>query len=106
VSKNLPDRFGTSGLRSFSAGNLPTERRRADRAVLQHAIKAWVADQKLTIDLRSASAAIEFATEEELNFLSYGLSRAGGDQTKLAIVVRKLELLAQLNDRRIRGEFG
>jgi hypothetical protein len=90
----------------FSGVNLPAERRRAEKSVLQHAIKSWVADQRLAIDLRSATAAIEFATEEELNFLSYGLSRAGGDQTKLAIVGLKLELLIQLNDRRIRGEFG
>jgi hypothetical protein len=105
MPSELPDRFGSSNL-NLLAGGLPAERRRAEKAVLQHALKSWVADQKLAIDVQSLSNAIALATDEELGLLSYGLSRADGDPTKLAIVGRKLELLIQLNDRRIRREFG
>jgi hypothetical protein len=49
--------------------------------------------------------AIRFSLNEELSLLEYGRTRAGSDPVACALVSRKLNDLADQNDRRLRRKF-
>jgi hypothetical protein len=57
------------------------------------------------LDAEATAAAFQGALDVEFNFMDYGLGRSGGSEVKVELVRRKLELLASINERRIRRDF-
>jgi hypothetical protein len=101
----LPDRFERSGIERFSPTGLPATRRRAEKAVVTHAVERWARDTMLDGDLRSSTAAVLSATDQQLEVLAKGLSRVT-NEVGLEILATSLRKLNKIHERLIEEEFG
>ena len=58
------------------------------------------------LDSQAAGDASRAALDEEIDLLEHGLARAGGSAAKAELAARRVERLANINDRRITRRFG
>lgn len=105
MTPNVPDRL-TEALDPLRTARAAALERRADGEVLRYALRAWVVTQKDQIDSQTLRDAVEAAFDEEIDFYDHGMARANGSMTKQELLARKLEILSQLDNRRISRRFG
>lgn len=79
--------------------------RRAEFDVLRHKARAWVETKKDEIDSEAVADAITCATEEELRYYDYARTLADGSEVKREIILTKLALMSDCNNRRIARRF-
>jgi|ERR1039458_4967950 hypothetical protein len=79
---------------------------RAELTVFRHGLAARVQAECDRIDSQAAGDALRTALDEEVDLLDYGLRRANGSLAKAELVARKVEMLANINNRRISRRFG
>jgi hypothetical protein len=94
------------GLTTSQAIQVGRVQRKAELTVLRHGLQAAVATEIDRLDSHAIADVITTATEEELRFLDYGLALADGSAAKAELVVRKVQLLSQINNSRIARRFG
>jgi hypothetical protein len=95
-----------SGLTPLQAVQGNRAYRRAAVQVFNHDLQVTVDTEIDRIDSQAIADVIRTATEEELLFLDYGLAMAGNSAAKTELVARKVELLSNINNRRITRRFG
>lgn len=103
----LPDIISSRGLLG------PREMAQAERAqgramvrVFRHALDTRVLAECDQLDTQAAGDALQFSMDAEINLLDHGLGRANGNQAKVEIVARKVEMFSDMNNRRISRRFG
>lgn len=79
---------------------------RAALTVFRHALDARVVAECDQIDSQAAGDALQTALDVEVDLLDYGLRRANGSPAKVELVARKVEMLSNINNRRISRRFG
>jgi hypothetical protein len=97
---------GSGGLSPWQAAQVSRAERRASLEVYRHSLETAVNVEIDRIDSHAIGDVITFATEEELNYLDYGLARANGSAAKAELVARKTNLLSSINNTRISRRFG
>jgi hypothetical protein len=78
----------------------------AELEVFKHEIQAAALSAIDQIDAQTLADAARSSLEEELRLLDEGLARAGSSKAAIELVSRKLNILANINDRRISRRFG
>jgi hypothetical protein len=106
MGKNLPDRLGDPSSAPTTYVRSGLILRNGETEVFRHGVRTSVNSAKERIDAMAASDATQFCLAEELNVLAYGKSRAGNDPDAQAIVRRKVNGLADRNDRRLDRRYG
>ena len=79
---------------------------RAMLRVFRHALDARVLAECDQLDTQATADALRTALSEEINLLEYGLRRANGSMAKIELTARKVEMLEQIDNRRISRRFG
>jgi hypothetical protein len=80
--------------------------RRAELDVFRHGLRAAARAECDRQDGQAASDAIRASLDEELDLLEWGVHRANGSAAKTELVARKVNMLSQINDRRLTRRFG
>ena len=106
MTDNLPDRIRQQGSTTPTPLLAALTIRKAETEVFNYGVRASVTSAKERIDALAASDATRFCLGEELNVLAYGKDRAGDDPDAQAIVRRKVNGLADRNDRRLDRRYG
>ena len=79
--------------------------RRTELAIFRHALDAQYRAEVDRLDTQAAADSIRASLDEELDLLSYGLHRAGSSAAGAELVSRKVEMLSNINNRRINRRF-
>ena len=107
---NFPVRAGTTDLTATPTGRQLAKAQRAATAaeleIFRHALGARVRSEIDRLDSQAVADALEASMDVEFDLLDYGLRRAGGSAAKAAIVAGKVEMLNNINNRRIARRFG
>lgn len=80
--------------------------RRKQLAVLNHSLDAQALADIDRQDTQAIADASRTALDEELTLLREGLAQAGQSAAAIELVARKVELLANIDNRRIARRFG
>jgi riboflavin biosynthesis pyrimidine reductase len=80
--------------------------RRAALEIHSRSLQTAVATEIDRMDSQAIADVITTATEEEVRFLKYGLALADGSAAATELIVRKANLMSNLNNRRIARRFG
>jgi len=96
----------SSALTPWRSAQVARTERRAELEVYRHSVAVAVAVEIDRIDSQGIADVITTATEEELNFLDYGMARANGSGAKAELVARKANMLSAINNTRIARRFG
>ena len=104
---NLPIR-GTAGNNASQRQLARAERALAatELAIFKHALTTRYQAETDRLDSQAVADALAGSLDVELDLLDHGLQRAGGSQARVEIVARKVELLNNINNRRIARRFG
>jgi hypothetical protein len=74
--------------------------------VWRHAVDSQANAMCDQIDSQATREAMQTALDEECGLYDYGLMRADGSAVKLELAARKVEMLANTNNRRLTRRFG
>jgi hypothetical protein len=99
---------------SDAGGSLsPRQAARASRAlaksnmrVFRHGLDAQAQAEEARQDTQAVADALRTALDEELSLLRDGLAQAGQSAAAVELVARKVDLLANIDHRRISRRFG
>jgi len=78
---------------------------RADHAVFEHGLKSWANSMKDQIDSMALAEAIRTSTEEEMDTYDEMMLIAGDSEVKKTLVMRKLSIMSNTNNARLRRRF-
>jgi hypothetical protein len=103
----LPDRITDSNaLTPRETSRALRSQRRTELRLFEYSLGRRLAAEEDRVDAQAVADALRTSLDEELDFLDYGLRRAGDSPAKAELVARKLEQLAFINQRRIGRRFG
>jgi hypothetical protein len=108
MSKSLvatPDPDNSIGLPVRGSRHLARLQDRAEMDTYRHGLEAAMKAEFDRQDGQAVSDAIRSSLDEELDLLEWGLHRAEGSTAKIELVARKVNMLSQLNDRRLTRRF-
>jgi hypothetical protein len=74
--------------------------------VFRHRLEAWAMAEEDRQDSEAVADASRTSLEQELRLLSEGLALAGQSAAAIELVARKVELQANIDNRRIAWRFG
>lgn len=80
--------------------------RRTELAVFEHGLAVAAQAECDIQDSMATESAARAALNAEIDLLDWGIYRAQGSPAKIELVARKVQMLSQLNDRRISRNFG
>ena len=103
---SLPAPLDESGLTSRQIAKAQHAQASAELELFRYGLQTQVVAGKDRADSQAIADASRAALEEEFDLLDYGLARSGGSAAKTAIVARKVERMATINDRRLTRRFG
>jgi polyphosphate kinase len=78
---------------------------RADLDVFEHGLKSWATSMKDQIDSMALGEAIRTSTEEEMDTYDELMLIAGDSEVKKTLVMRKLSIMSNTNNARLRRHF-
>ena len=81
-------------------------KRVSEMEVFQHELQASALTAIDQIDAQTTADAARCSLEEELRLLDEGLNRAGTSKAAIELVARKVNIVSNINDRRIVRHFG
>ena len=82
------------------------KQRRAEMALFEAGLDVRVEAEIEQIEARALGEVVRTSIDEEVRTLQFGLERGEGSQAVARLVANKVELLSQINDRRIAEKFG
>lgn len=95
--------LGPSSRAVAKAGRL---QERTELEIFQHELDARFKTECDRIDSQAVADVLQTALEEEFRLIDVGLAAANGSPAKAELLARKVELLANVNNRRIARRFG
>jgi hypothetical protein len=87
-------------------GRAARAQRRAELEIFDHRLAAGVRAEGEIADAQALGDVMRTSLDEELNLLEWGLHRADGSAAKNELVARKVNMLSNINNRRIARRFG
>jgi hypothetical protein len=102
----LPSRNTENALTVRETNQALRSQRRAELRLFDHSLGARFNAEADRIDSQAVADALAASLDEEMALLDYGVRRAGNSAAKAELVARKVELLANINNRRINRRFG
>ena len=97
---------GDGGLTPRQSAQLARAERSAELDLYRHRLGIAVKTERDRMDLQAIGDVITTATEEELNFLDYGMAMANGSATKRELVARKANMMSAINNTLITRRYG
>jgi hypothetical protein len=94
------------GSRRLTSRRAITRVRRTQLAVFNHGLEAQALAEMDRQDTEAVGDASRASLDEELDLLHKGLAQAGQSAAAIELVARKVELLANIDNRRIARRFG
>jgi phage FluMu protein gp41 len=95
-----------TGLTSRQATKAKRAQAGAELELFRYGLRARTRSEKDQLDSQAAADALGVALDEELRLLREGLAQAGQSAAGVELVARKVELLANIDNRRIARRFG
>jgi hypothetical protein len=96
----------TGWLASRQVTRAAREQAKANLVVFRHDLQARTLAAFDRADREAVADASDGALDVEIDLLDRGMARAGQSEAKLELVRRRVELLSNVNSRRIAGRFG
>jgi hypothetical protein len=78
---------------------------RNELEIFRYALRSHYRAEVDRLDAEATADALQGSLDTEFRLLDYGLARAGGSNIKTELVLRKVEMLSSINERRIRRDF-
>jgi hypothetical protein len=102
----LPDDDSDGGLTRYQLAKAQRAQASTELEVYQHFLRTRVLADKERLDAQAAADALRAALDEELALLRDGLAQAGQSAAGIELVARKVDLLANVDNRRFARRFG